>query len=61
MTPAADVAAGPGFAVIGGSGFYAFLDEVVEHDVDTPYGPPSAPVAVGTVGTEAGPRRVAFV
>ena len=44
-------------AVIGGSGFYAFLDEPEEHVVDTPYGAPSAPVAVGSV---AG-RRVAFL
>jgi 5'-methylthioadenosine phosphorylase len=44
-------------AVIGGSGFYAFLDEPEEHVVDTPYGAPSAPVAVGSL---AG-RRVAFL
>ena len=43
--------------VFGGSGFYAFLDDVVEVDVTTPYGPPSATVAVGTVGD----RRVAFL
>jgi 5'-methylthioadenosine phosphorylase len=33
--------------VFGGSGFYSFLDDVEHVDVDTPYGPPSAPVAVG--------------
>jgi 5'-methylthioadenosine phosphorylase len=44
-------------AVIGGTGFYSFLDDPVEHPVTTPYGEPSAPVAVGTV---AG-RRVAFL
>ena len=39
--------------VFGGSGFYEFLDEVEEVPVDTPYGPPSAPVRVGRVeGTE---------
>ncbi len=43
--------------VFGGSGFYAFLDDVVEVDLTTPYGPPSAPVALGTVGD----RRVAFL
>ena len=43
--------------VIGGSGFYAFLDDVSEEVVHTPYGAPSAAVAVGTM---AG-RRVAFV
>ena len=44
-------------AVIGGTGFYSFLDDAEEHAVETPYGDPSAPVAVGTV---AG-RRVAFL
>lgn len=49
--PVADV------GVIGGSGFYAFLDDVTEVPVETPYGPPSDPLVVGEV---AG-RRVAFV
>ena len=44
-------------AVIGGTGFYSFLDDPTEHAVPTPYGEPSAPVAVGTV---AG-RSVAFL
>jgi 5'-methylthioadenosine phosphorylase len=44
-------------AVIGGSGFYSFLQDPVEHVVQTPYGVPSAPVTVGEV---AG-RRVAFL
>jgi len=44
-------------AVIGGTGFYSFLDDPTEHVIDTPYGAPSAPVAIGTV---AG-RQVAFV
>jgi len=44
--------------VIGGSGLYAFLDGPVnEVEVDTPYGPPSDPVIIGSV---AG-RSVAFV
>ena len=43
--------------VFGGSGFYAFLDDVVEVPVHTPYGAPSAAVAVGTIGD----RRVAFL
>lgn len=43
--------------VIGGSGFYAFLDEVEEVPVETPYGPPSDPVVIGKV---AG-RAVAFL
>jgi 5'-methylthioadenosine phosphorylase len=43
--------------VFGGSGFYQWLDRVESVPVDTPYGPPSAPVAIGTL---AG-RRVAFM
>jgi len=44
-------------AVIGGSGFYAFLDDAEDVPVETPYGAPSAPVSVGDL---AG-RRVAFL
>jgi 5'-methylthioadenosine phosphorylase len=43
--------------VIGGSGLYALLDDVEEITVDTPYGPPSAPLTVGEVEG----RRVAFL
>jgi 5'-methylthioadenosine phosphorylase len=43
--------------VVGGSGFYSFLNDVDEVVVDTPYGAPSAPVAVGDL---AG-RSVAFL
>jgi 5'-methylthioadenosine phosphorylase len=43
--------------VIGGSGFYAFLDEAAEVVVSTPYGAPSETPVVGDV---AG-RRVAFI
>ena len=46
-----------GIGVFGGTAFYSFLDDVEEVAVQTPYGAPSAPVAVGTV---AG-RRVAFL
>jgi 5'-methylthioadenosine phosphorylase len=49
--PSADV------GVYGGSGLYALLDEVESVEVDTPFGPPSAPVAIGDVEG----RRVAFV
>jgi 5'-methylthioadenosine phosphorylase len=35
--------------IIGGSGFYALLDGAELVSIDTPYGPPSAPVALGTV------------
>ena len=51
MTSRADV------AVIGGSGFYSFLDDPEQVPVETPYGDPSSPVSVGEV---AG-RRVAFL
>ncbi|WP_426242595.1 S-methyl-5'-thioadenosine phosphorylase [Nocardioides sp. LHG3406-4] len=44
-------------AVIGGTGFYSFLDDASEHRIRTPYGDPSASVAIGTV---AG-RSVAFL
>ena len=50
-------ASAPTLAVIGGSGFYSFLDDPDEIAVDTPYGAPSAAVALGTVGD----RRVAFL
>ena len=43
--------------VFGGTGFYKFLSELEETVVQTPYGAPSAPVAVG----ELGGRRVAFL
>lgn len=49
--PRADV------AVIGGSGFYTFLQDAVPVDVETPYGSPSAAISVGSVGD----RRVAFL
>lgn len=44
-------------AILGGSGFYELLDAADEHEVDTPFGPPSDAVVVGTF---AG-RRVAFL
>ena len=46
-----------GIAVVGGSGFYEFLEDAEEVKVDTPFGAPSDPVTVGEV---AG-RRVAFL
>ncbi len=50
-------AAAGAIAVVGGSGFYEFLDDVTETEVVTPYGSPSAPVALGRVGD----RLVAFL
>lgn len=43
--------------VFGGSGFYALLDDADEVTVETPYGDPSGPFVVGTVGG----RGVAFL
>ena len=39
----------PHVAVIGGSGFYEFLESPTDIEVPTPYGAPSSPVAVGDV------------
>lgn len=43
--------------MFGGSGFYSFLDDIREVEVDTPWGEPSAPISIGTVGD----RPVAFL
>jgi 5'-methylthioadenosine phosphorylase len=43
--------------IFGGSGFYSFLPDVTEHVVDTPYGPPSTRVSIGTIEG----RSVAFL
>lgn len=51
MTEAAEI------GVFGGSGFYSFIDNVREFPVETPYGPPSGPVAVGEIEG----RSVAFL
>jgi 5'-methylthioadenosine phosphorylase len=51
VSPAADI------GVFGGSGFYSFLDSVEAVEIDTPFGSPSDPVSIGTVGD----RRVAFI
>lgn len=49
--PAAEI------GVFGGSGLYELLDGAQEVDVDTPYGKPSAPPTIGTIGG----KRVAFI
>ncbi|MDQ3662863.1 MAG: S-methyl-5'-thioadenosine phosphorylase [Actinomycetota bacterium] len=36
--------------VFGGSGFYELLDDITEVKLDTPFGEPSAPLSVGTIG-----------
>jgi 5'-methylthioadenosine phosphorylase len=46
-----------GVGVFGGSGFYSLLDDVEEVNVDTPFGDPSAALAVGEVDGV----RVAFL
>jgi 5'-methylthioadenosine phosphorylase len=43
--------------VFGGSGFSEFLDDVTEQRVDTPFGPPSGPVHLGSIGDQ----QVAFL
>ncbi|WP_344282950.1 S-methyl-5'-thioadenosine phosphorylase [Streptomyces hebeiensis] len=43
--------------VIGGSGFYSFLEDVTELHVETPYGPPSDALFLG----ELAGRQVAFL
>ncbi|MGW0615404.1 S-methyl-5'-thioadenosine phosphorylase [Streptomyces sp. NPDC002788] len=53
MTQLSDVEIG----VIGGSGFYSFLDDITEVSVDTPYGEPSDSLMVG----ELAGRKVAFL
>jgi 5'-methylthioadenosine phosphorylase len=43
--------------VIGGSGFSRFVDDVMEVSLTTPWGAPSAPIHLGTLGD----RRIAFL
>lgn len=43
--------------VFGGSGFYRLMDDVTDVKVETPYGPPSDVVAIGTISK----KRVAFL
>lgn len=56
-TGTAGAAGSAEIGVIGGSGFYSFLEDVTEVTVDTPYGKPSDSVFLG----ELGGRRVAFL
>jgi 5'-methylthioadenosine phosphorylase len=50
-------AAGAEIAILGGSGFYSFLEGAERVEVETPFGRPSAALALGAVGG----RRVAFL
>jgi 5'-methylthioadenosine phosphorylase len=47
----------PKIALIGGTGFYSFLENGTDVPVDTPYGEPSAPIRVG----EFQGRQLAFL
>lgn len=47
----------PELGVFGGSGFEELLDDADHVEVDTPWGPPAGPIAVGSLGG----RRVAFL
>ncbi|MCH7480495.1 MAG: S-methyl-5'-thioadenosine phosphorylase, partial [Chloroflexi bacterium] len=49
----------PVIAVIGGSGLYDMpgLEDIEEHNIQTPFGEPSSPVFVGTLEG----KRVAFL
>lgn len=46
-------------AVIGGSGLYNLpeITDIIEHDIDTPFGKPSNPIIIGTLSG----KRVAFL
>ena len=59
LIPISDAATelGVEIGIIGGSGFYDYLDDPVEITVTTPYGEAAAPIAVGTIAD----RRVAFL
>ena len=43
--------------VFGGSGFYSFLENVEEVDLNTPYGKPSDKISIASIGS----KRVAFL
>lgn len=45
------------WGVFGGSGFYDFLDDAVDVEIDTPYGAPAGPVTIGEIAGQ----RVAFI
>jgi 5'-methylthioadenosine phosphorylase len=51
------MSARPNVGIFGGSGFYSFLDKVEQVAIETPYGPPSAPVSIGRIEG----REVAFL
>ena len=56
-TQTADTHSPAPVGVFGGSGFYEFLSDVRHVEIDTPFGPPSGPIALADVGG----RPVAFL
>lgn len=59
LVPPADVASElrPEIGVIGGSGFYEYLYDAVDVEIDTPFGTAASPIAVG----ELEGRSIAFL
>jgi 5'-methylthioadenosine phosphorylase len=57
MTTGDSAEAGAEIGILGGSGFYGFIDTGRQVPVETPFGLPSEPPVVGEVGG----RRVAFI
>ena len=57
MTEAMEIRELATIGIFGGSGFYSFLEDVEEIEVDTPYGAPSDKITLGTI---AG-KKVAFM
>jgi 5'-methylthioadenosine phosphorylase len=49
----------PTLAIIGGSGLYSMpgLQDIATHEIDTPFGSPSAPIITGKLGK----RKIAFL
>jgi 5'-methylthioadenosine phosphorylase len=43
--------------IFGGSGFYSLLDKAETIEKETPFGPPSSPITIGTIGK----KEVAFI
>jgi 5'-methylthioadenosine phosphorylase len=57
VSDSAELTSKPDIGIIGGTGFYSFLEDPQTVDVDTPFGKPSAPISVGNVEG----RQVAFL
>jgi 5'-methylthioadenosine phosphorylase len=48
---------GAEIGIIGGSGFYDLLTDGTDVEIETPFGPPAAPITIGQLGG----RRIAFL